>query len=131
MNHRIIELPSETDSRGALTYIESRSTIPFNIKRVYYLYEFSGERRGEHAHKELEQVIVALGGGLDVTLDDGETRTVIRLDNPTKGLYIPPGLWRELENFESKMVCLVLASKYHDEKDYIRDYQEFLQWCDK
>jgi dTDP-4-dehydrorhamnose 3,5-epimerase-like enzyme len=126
--HQFIDLPRVVDSRGSLTYVEESDHLPLDISRVYYLYDFSGEPRGKHAHRELKQVMIALNGGLDITLDNGENTVSLRLDDPSKGLYVPPGLWRELDGVETGTVCLVLASDSYDEDDYIRDYDEFEQW---
>lgn len=126
--HRFIDFPQIVDDRGSLTYVEESDHLSFDISRVYYLYDFSGEPRGNHAHRELEQVMIALNGGLDVTLDDGQSTVTVRLDDPSEGLYVPPGLWRELDEFETGTVCLVLASDPYDENDYIRDYDEFKRW---
>jgi len=128
LGHRLIDFPQVVDSRGSLTYVEESDHLPFDVSRVYYLYEFSGEQRGNHAHRELEQVMIALNGGLDVKLDDGEAAVTVRLDDPSEGLYVPPGLWRTLDGFETGTVCLVLASDPYDEDDYIRDYDEFKRW---
>ena len=123
---RILEFPKVTDPRGNLTFIESQQHIPFEIKRVYYLYDVpGGETRGGHAHKRLEQLIIAASGSFDVVLDDGEAKTKFSLNRSYYGLYVPNMVWRELENFSSGSVCLVLASRHYDEEDYYRDYGEF------
>jgi len=125
---KIIELPKIYDSRGNLTFIEEKKHIPFEIKRVYYLYDVpSGAIRGGHAHKRLQQLIIAVSGSFDVILDDGYTRKRFHLNRPYYGLYIPTMVWRELDNFSAGAVCLVLASEYYDEDDYIRDYEVFLE----
>ena len=122
----IIKLPKITDRRGNLTFVESSRHIPFDIKRVYYLYDIpGGETRGGHAHKTLKQFMVALSGSFDVVLYDGIEKKRITLNRPDIGLYIPPMIWRELENFSSGAVCLVFASEYFTEADYIRDLQSF------
>jgi len=122
----IIKLPKITDRRGNLTFVESSRHIPFDIKRVYYLYDIpGGETRGGHAHKTLKQFMVALSGSFDVVLYDGIEEKRITLNRPDVGLYIPPMIWRELENFSSGAVCLVFASEYFTEADYIRDLQSF------
>ena len=125
---RIIELPKITDPRGNLTFIEGNRHIPFEIKRVYYLYDVpGGATRGGHAHKKLEQFIIAISGSFDVVLDDGYERKRFHLNRSYFGLYIPPMTWRELDNFSSASVCLVLASQKYDESDYYRDYAEFIK----
>jgi len=131
LGYRFIELPRVDDPRGSLTYIEEESTVPFPIRRVYYLYNFTGKTRGEHAHKELEQVMVVPNGELSVTLDDGKHEETVQLNDPAEGLYIPPGLWRELTDATGETFCLVLASQQYDEGDYIRDYEEFVRWDDE
>ena len=123
----IITLPKIEDSRGNLTFIEDESQIPFAIKRVYYLYDVpAGSERGGHAHIALNQIIIALAGSFDVELDDGKTRKTFSLNRPYEGLYICPGIWRELKNFSSGSVCLVLASNLYSEDDYYRDYNQFI-----
>ena len=124
---KIIDLPKISDVRGNLTFIEGRQHIPFGIKRVYYLYDVpGGETRGGHAHKNLEQFIIAANGSFDVILDNGREQTRYHLNRPYYGLYIPKLTWRELDNFSSGSVCLVLASELYGEDDYIRDYDEFI-----
>lgn len=121
----IIDIPKITDPRGNLAVIEKNS-IPFAIKRVYYLYDVpSYAFRGGHAHKEQQELLVALSGSFEVVLDDGKSKQKIMLNKPDKGLLIPTRIWRELENFSSGAVCLVLASGEFDENDYIREYQDF------
>lgn len=123
----IITLPKIEDSRGNLTFIEDESQIPFAIQRVYYLYDVpAGSERGGHAHIALNQIIIALAGSFDVELDDGKTRKTFSLNRPYEGLYICPGIWRELKNFSSGSVCLVLASNLYSEDDYYRDYNQFI-----
>jgi dTDP-4-dehydrorhamnose 3,5-epimerase-like enzyme len=123
---KLIYFPKITDIRGNLSFIEENNQIPFQIKRVYYLYDVpSGATRGGHAHKALQQIIIALSGSFDVILDDGVTKRQIFLNRPHYGLYIPPGVWRELENFSSNSVALSLVSQLYDESDYIRDYEVF------
>jgi dTDP-4-dehydrorhamnose 3,5-epimerase-like enzyme len=123
---RIIKLPKITDPRGNLTFIESQNQIPFHIQRVYYLYDVpGGAERGGHAHKELHQLIVAISGSFDVILDDGCEKKKIHLNRPYEALYVCPMIWRELNNFSSGSVCLVLASNQYTEDDYYRDYNEF------
>lgn len=125
---RIVELPRIQDPRGNLTFIEGGQHLPFDIRRVYYLYDVpGGESRGGHAHRELEQLIIAASGSFEVVLDDGERRKSFFLNRSYYGLYIPKHLWRELENFSSGSVCLVLASLHYNEADYYRSYTEFQQ----
>lgn len=115
-----------SDNKGNLTVVENGRTIPFQVKRTYYLYDIpGGGSRGAHAHKELQQLIVAASGSFDVTLDDGNLRRTFTLNRPYQGLLVVPGIWRDLNNFSSGAVCLVLASEIYDEGDYIRDYGEF------
>ena len=124
----IIEIPKIEDIRGNLAVIE-KDVVPFEIKRVYYLYDVpSNAYRGGHAHKKLIQVLIPLSGSFDVVLDDGNERTKITLNKPNKGLLIPTGIWRELENFSSGSVCLVLASDVFEEIDYLRKYEDFLKY---
>jgi hypothetical protein len=123
---RKIELPKIADSRGNLTFVEGCRHIPFDIKRVYYLYDIpGGESRGGHAHKNLEQFIIAANGSFDLILDDGVRRIKHSLNRSFYGIYIPPWIWRELDNFSSGSISLVLASDFFSEDDYIRDYEEF------
>ena len=123
---RIIHLPKVLDARGNLTFIEENRHIPFEIKRVYYLYDVpGGESRGGHAHKQLQQFIIAANGSFDVILDGGSSQERYHLNRSYYGLYIPPMVWRELDNFSSGSVCLVLVSDYFDEEDYIRDHDVF------
>ncbi|WP_455590542.1 sugar 3,4-ketoisomerase [Bacteroides sp.] len=123
----IIELDKHHHEKGNITVIENRNTIPFETKRIYYLYDVpGGESRGGHAHKELSQLIVAVSGSFSVTLDDGVVKRTFLLNRPYQGLYIIPGIWRTLDDFSSGSVCLVLASHPYYEEDYIRDYNEFL-----
>ncbi len=124
----IINLPKIEDNRGNLTFIENSRHIPFDIKRVYYLYDVpGGESRGGHAHKELRQYIIAASGSFDVVLDDGKTKTTFSLNRSYYGLYVPKMTWRELENFSSGSVCLVLASEYYDPADYYYTYEDFMK----
>ena len=128
----VISLPKISDSRGNLTFIEQKGHIPFEIRRVYYLYDIPiGEVRGKHAHIELEQVIISINGSFDVVLDDGFESKSFPLTSPDKGLYVAPGLWRVMENFSEDAVVLVLASHLYDEGDYIRDYEEFKERAKK
>jgi len=123
---RIIELPKIEDHRGNLTFIEQENHIPFEIKRVYYLYDVpGGGLRGGHAHKTLHEFIIAANGSFDVILKDGQNESRHHMNRSYYGLYVPPGVWRELDNFSSGSVSLVLASDFFDEKDYIREYKDF------
>jgi len=125
---RIIELPKITDPRGNLTFIEGDHHVPFDIRRVYYLYDVpGGAERGGHAHKDLSQLIVAMSGSFDVLLDDGREKRRFHLNRSYYGLYVCPMIWRELDNFSSGSVCMVLASNRYDEADYYRDYDQFLK----
>jgi dTDP-4-dehydrorhamnose 3,5-epimerase-like enzyme len=124
---KIIDIPKVHDERGSLAVIE-KELIPFKIKRVYYLYDVPTDSyRGGHAHKRQESLIIALSGSFEVIVDDGVEKKRIMLNKPTKGLYIPTNIWREIDNFSSGAVCLVLASTEFDEAEYIRDYNEFCQ----
>lgn len=125
---KLIAIPKVEDFRGNLSYIEGNKHIPFEIKRIYYLYDVPTEaERGAHGHKKLQQLIIPLAGSFELTFDDGFNRKTFFLKRPWEGLYIPPMLWRELKCFSSGAVCLVLASEYYDEEDYFRDYNEFLK----
>ena len=125
----VIELDKHHKERGNITVVENGVTIPFDIKRTYYLYDVpGGESRGGHAHKELRQLIVAASGSFSVTIDDGSVKRTFLLNRPYQGLLIVPGIWRTLDDFSSGAVCLVLASHPYDEGDYIRDYNEFLEY---
>lgn len=125
---RIIELPRINDHRGNLTFIESERHIPFEIKRTYYLYDVpGGASRAAHGHKALHQLMIAMSGSFDVTLDDGYEKRLFHLNRSYYGLYIPPMTWRDLDNFSSGAVCMVLASDFYDENDYFRDYHHFLE----
>jgi len=124
---KIIELPKISDPRGNLTFIEGESHVPFEIRRVYYLYDVpGGAERGGHAHKALHQLIIAMSGSFDVLLDDGKAKKRIHLNRSYYGLYVCPMMWRELDNFSSGSVCMVLASNLYDESDYFRKYESFL-----
>ncbi|MBC9030938.1 WxcM-like domain-containing protein [Sphingomonas sp. JC676] len=124
---KIIELPKISDPRGNLTFIEGNVHIPFPIERVYYLYDVpGGAERGAHAHKQLHQLMIAVSGSFNVTLDDGANKQTFFLNRSNYGLYICPMMWRELHDFSSASVCMVLASRKYDEKDYFRDYDQFL-----
>lgn len=124
---KIIELPKIADPRGNLSFIEGGQHIPFDISRVYYLYDVpGGSDRGSHAHKNLHQFIVAMSGSFDVVLDDGKEKKRFHMNRSYYGLYVCPMMWRDLDNFSSGAVCMVLASEHYDEVDYIRDYDQFL-----
>lgn len=123
---RIIELPKIADPRGNLTFVEGGHHVPFDISRVYYVYDVpGGSERGGHAHRVLHQFIVAISGSFDVVLDDGTVRQRFHLNRSYYGLYVCPMIWRELDNFSSGSVCLVLASDRYDESDYIRGYDAY------
>ncbi len=129
----IVELDRHHSNRkGNLTVVENGITLPFDVKRVYYLYDVpGGENRGAHAHKELNQLIVAASGSFSVTLDDGKNKRTFFLNRPYQGLYVKPGLWRDLVDFSSGAVCMVLASDLYNKEDYIRDYTDFLNFRNK
>lgn len=129
---RLVELDKHhSDRKGNLTVVENGVTLPFDVKRVYYLYDVpGGESRGAHAHKELEQLIIAASGSFTVTLDDGKNKRSFFLNRPYQGLYVKPGLWRDLGDFSSGAVCMVLASEVYLKEDYIRDYKDFLVFRD-
>ena len=123
----IVQLPKIADPRGNLTFIEADRHVPFDIRRVYYLYDVpGGAERGGHAHLGLHQLIVAMSGSFDVILDDGASRQRFHLNRSYFGLYVCPMIWRELDNFSSGSVCMVLASNRYDEDDYYRDYHQYL-----
>lgn len=123
---RRIDLPKITDQRGNLTFVEGGNHIPFDIKRVYYLYDVpGGSDRGEHAHKNLHQFVICMSGSFDILLNDGKNEQRFHLNRSYYGLYICPMMWRSLDNFSSGAVCMVLASHVYDENDYIRDLDEF------
>ena len=124
---RIVDLPKISDPRGNLTFVEGGRHVPFNIQRVYYLYDVpGGAERGGHAHKALHQLIIAMSGSFDVLLNDGNQEKRFHLNRSYSGLYICPMIWRELDNFSSGSVCMVLASNHYDEDDYYRNYEEYL-----
>ncbi len=125
---RMIDIRRFTDNRGYLSVVEGGLDIPFEIKRIYYLYLVPEAARGAHAHKQLQQFMIATSGSVHVTLDDGKNKKTFVLDKPWKGLLVAPGLWRTLDNFSGGTVCLVLASEKYDETDYIRDYKVFLDY---
>ncbi|MFV5688868.1 sugar 3,4-ketoisomerase [Flavobacterium sp. ZT3R25] len=124
----VIDVSKVHNEAGNITVAENLKNIPFEVKRVYYLYDIpGGEARGGHAHYELEQYIIAASGSFNVILSDGQNRKIVTLNRPNFALHVVSGLWRELDNFSSGSVCLVLASLKYDESDYIRDYREFLK----
>jgi len=126
-NCNVFILPKIHNRSGNITALNNSTDLPFNIQRVYYLYDIpGGELRGGHAHKELHQLIVAVSGSFDITLDDGLNKKTVSLNRPYYGLHVIPGIWRELSNFSSGAVCLVLASHKYDENDYIRNYSDFI-----
>ena len=129
----IIELDKHhSDRKGNLSVVQNEDTIPFDVKRVYYLYDVpGGESRGAHAHKELSQLIVAASGSFTVTLDDGKVKRSFLLNRPYQGLLVVPGIWRTLDDFSSGSVCMVLASHGYDKNDYIREYDEFIDYKNK
>lgn len=125
---QLLQLSQLGDRHGKLTVVENGLDIPFEVKRVYYLYDIpGGESRGGHGHITLESLIVAVSGSFDVTIDDGFEKKTFSLNRPYVGLNVKPGMWRELHNFSSGAVCLVLASQPYEEKDYLRNYEEYLQ----
>lgn len=126
----IIELDKHhSDRKGNISVVENGLTVPFDVKRTYYLYDIpGGESRGAHAHKELSQLIVAASGSFNVTLDDGNVKRTFTLSRPYQGLYVKPGIWRDLTEFSSGAICLVLASEVYLAEDYIRDYDDFLKF---
>ena len=128
-NCNVLTLPKVHNRAGNITALNNSMDLPFDIQRVYYLYDIpGGELRGGHAHKELHQLIIAVSGSFDITLDDGTNKKTVSLNRPYYGLYVIPGIWRELSNFSSGAICLVMASRKYDENDYIRDYSYFVSW---
>jgi dTDP-4-dehydrorhamnose 3,5-epimerase-like enzyme len=128
MMYRFIDFEIKGDCRGSLITLENNSTIPFNIKRVYYLFNTKkGVRRGFHAHKKLEQIIISISGSCKIFLDNGLHREVVLLNRPDRGLFLKSLIWREIYDFSKDCILLVLANEYYDESDYIRDYNEFLK----
>ena len=125
---KILELPKIADPRGNLTFIESRRHVPYSFNRVYYLYDVpGGAERGGHAHKNLHEFLIAISGSFDVNIDDGKHKRKFHLNRSYYGLYICPMIWRDIDNFSSGSVCMVLASDFYDEDDYYRDYDRFLK----
>ncbi len=128
MQYRLINFSPIGDDRGSLVSLESLRNIPFEIKRVYYIYDtHPNQERGKHAHKKLEQAIICLHGSCTIILDDGKKRESIAMNRPDVGLYVGKNIWREMRDFSKGCVLMILANKYYDEKEYIRDYDEFLK----
>lgn len=126
---KVLDLGKIENDRGNLTVVQSLETVPFDIKRVFYLYDIpGGEARGAHAHKECHQFLVAASGSFEVVLDDGHEKRTVYLNRPFKGLHVPPGIWAAEQEFSSGAVCLVLASEPYEESDYIRDYDDYLDF---
>lgn len=125
---RIIDIRKFTDNRGYLSVIEGGEDIPFEIKRIYYLYMVPEAARGAHAHKQLQQLLIATSGSVDITLDDGREKKTFHIDRPWKGLLVVPGLWRDLDNFSGGTVLMCLASEHYEAEDYIRNYNDFLNY---
>lgn len=124
---RLVSLPRLSDGRGSLSYIQPGPLLPFEIRRVYYLYDVpDGQSRGAHGHRKLEQLMMAVAGAVNVECDDGRQRRTFRLDSPQVGLYVCPMIWRNLTGFEAGTVCMVVASEPYDEADYFRNYDDFL-----
>jgi dTDP-4-dehydrorhamnose 3,5-epimerase-like enzyme len=124
---KIIDFPKIADPRGNLTFLEGGRHVPFDIKRIFYLYDIpTGAARGAHAHKQLHQLLICLSGSFDVSLDDGTDKKIVRLNRPWQGLHIPPMIWAAELNFDPGSVCLVLASMEFNESDYYRDYDDYL-----
>jgi len=128
-NCNVVELTKIHNPAGNITIIQNGHQQPFNVRRIYYLYDVpSGSERGGHAHKALYQLIVAASGSFDVIIDDGRNKKIIQLNRPNYGLFVIPGIWREIVNFSSGAICLVLASEKYNDLDYLRNYDEFLLW---
>ncbi len=126
---RLINLPKFDDPRGNLTFIENEEHVPFKIKRIYWIYDVpGGQVRGGHAFKEQKELIVALSGSFDVEVDDGKAKQIVSLNRSYYGLYIPAGLWRQMQNFSTNSLALVLSSTHYNEQDYIYDYEEYLKY---
>lgn len=126
---RVVDLPKIYNEQGSITALENSKDIPFAVERIYYLYDVpSSSERGGHAHYDLEQYVIAACGSFTFILDDGVSKKEIFLNNPSKALYIKKGIWREIKDFSSGAICLVLASHTYDENDYIRDYEEYLKY---
>lgn len=127
-NIRIIDLPKIEDIRGNLSFVEENNHIPFDIKRVYWIYDVpGGQKRGGHAYRKLHEFIIALSGSFDVIIDNGKEKQTYSLNRSYYGLYVPNMLWRSLENFSTNALCLIFASEHYSENDYIRNYKKFIQ----
>ena len=125
----LLELPRINNRSGNITAIQNKEEIPFDIKRIFYLYDIpGGESRGAHAHKQCHQFLVAASGSFEVQLDDGKVKKTVMLNQPFRGLHIPPGIWASEVNFSSGAICLVMASHKYEENDYLRDYKKFLEY---
>lgn len=125
---QLVDVPKILDERGNLSFIEELNHIPFQIKRIYWIYDVpGGEVRGGHAYKTLHEFIVALSGSFDVVLDDGKTKKIYSLNRSYYGLYVPNMVWRSIENFSTNSLCMILASEKYDENDYVRNYEEFIK----
>jgi len=128
-NCSVVELKSLKNRSGNITPIENNVDIPFDVKRIFYLYDIpGGENRGAHAHKECHQFIIAASGSFEVQMDDGIVKKTVMLNQPFRGLHIPPGIWASEVNFSSGAICLVMASHFYNEKDYIREYNDYVKW---
>ena len=128
-NCNLVELQKIKNRAGNLSVVENSNSIPFDIARVYYIYDVpGGSDRGGHAHKELEQYVIAVSGAFDIQLDDGKNKKTVRLDRPFLALHIKKGIWRETRNFTSGAICMVIASHKYDNQDYIHDYDDFLKF---
>ena len=131
-NCNVVKLPMIQNVAGNITIVQNGGQNPFDVKRVYYLYDVpGGSERGGHAHKKLEQLIIAASGSFDVMIDDGKTKKIVELNRPYYALHIKPGIWREILNFSSGAICLVLASEKYNPEDYLRDYSSFLRYKDE
>lgn len=129
MDIKFVEFEKHGDDRGMLVALEQTKNVPFEIRRVYYMYDTkSGVTRGYHAHKQLKQILICVKGSCKILLDDGETKEIVELKDPSKGLYLESNVWREMYDFSEDAVLMVLASEFYDEADYIRNYQEFLEY---
>jgi hypothetical protein len=128
----ILHFPRIQDRAGNITPVQNGIEVPFDVKRIYYLYDIpGGEDRGAHAHKKLQQLIIAASGSFDITIDDGRNKKTVQLNRPYFGLQIRPGMWRNISNFSSGAICLVLASELYDRSDYLRTYDEFLNYVNE